>query len=167
MLGSNRGMPLAPGRRNYGWPAVVALLLIACAGCVSQSSLERATTLRCPDCPELQVTRVVDGDTFDTPSGRVRIFGIDTPERGERCYGEAKKGLKSLIGSTVRLEPGPRTMDSTGRLLYYAYTAAGNSVEEILVSAGLAEAWTRDGQHRDYLLEIERSARLSGAGCLW
>ncbi len=113
------------------------------------------------------MTSVVDGDTFETPSGPVRLFGIDTPERGEKCYREAKNGLKGLIGSTVRLELGPRTMDSSGRLLYYAYTAAGNSVAEILVSEGLAEAWTRDGQHRDYLMELERSARLSGAGCLW
>ena len=155
------------GRRNYGWLAVAALLLIACAGCIGASSLERPTTLRCPDCPELHVTSVVDGDTFETPSGPVRLFGIDTPERGEKCYREARNALKSLVGSTVRLELGPRTRDSTGRLLYYTYTAAGNSVDEILVSEGLAEAWTRDGQHRDYLMELERSARLSGAGCLW
>ena len=157
----------AGGRYNCGWAAVVALLLIVSAGCIGPGSLERRTTLRCPDCPELQVTRVVDGDTFETPSGPVRLFGIDTPERGERCYGEAKNALKSLIGSTVRLEPGPRALDPTGRLLYYTYTAAGNSVDEILVSEGLAEAWTRDGQHRDFLMELERSARLSGAGCLW
>ena len=166
MLASNREM--SPGRRcNYGWLAVVAILLIAWAGCTGPSSLERPTTLRCPDCPERRVTRVIDGDTFETPSGPVRLFGIDTPERGEKCYREAKNALKSLVGSTVRLELGPRTMDPSGRSLYYTYTAAGNSVDEILVSEGLAEAWTRDGQHRDFLMELERSARLSGAGCLW
>ena len=62
---------------------------------------------------------------------------------------------------------GPRTEDAFGRLLYYVYTEAGDSIDETLVGEGLAGAWTRDGQHRDRLIELERQARREGKGCLW
>ena len=40
------------------------------------------------------VYRVVDGDTFDGfPCGRVRLADINTPERGEVGYSEAKEAL--------------------------------------------------------------------------
>ena len=38
---------------------------------------------------------------------RVRLFGVDTPEQGERCYSEATERLKELAGDTVRVELGP------------------------------------------------------------
>ncbi|MBE9531258.1 MAG: YHYH domain-containing protein [Proteobacteria bacterium] len=50
------------------------------------------------------VLRVIDGDTFVArfPGGeveKVRLKGIDTPERGERGFHEATALLKSRIGS--------------------------------------------------------------------
>ncbi len=144
---------------------VIALAASACSGAPSLG--EYPTTLRCPDCPTLSVTRIVDGDTFDSPQGRVRLFGVDTPERGERCQNQASSGLKQLAGGLARVEAGPRAKDPGGRLLYYVYTEAGNSIDEILVREGLARAWTRDGQHRDHLAALEREARARSAGCLW
>ena len=91
----------------------------------------------------------------------VRLFGVDTPERGEKCYGEATDRLRELAGGEVRVELGPRSRDRYGRLLYYVYTQDGDSIDEILVSEGLAKAWTRDGQHRDLLLSLDR--KVSGA----
>jgi len=49
------------------------------------------------------VSRVVDGDTFVVRrrvggSQYVRIAGINTPERGERGYGAAKRQLQHKIG---------------------------------------------------------------------
>ena len=41
----------------------------------------------------------------------------------------------------------------------------GDSIDETLVSEGLAKAWTRDGQHRDLLVGMAQ-ARQSGVGCL-
>ena len=38
---------------------------------------------------------------------------------------------------------------------------------ETLVSEGLAVAWTRDGQHRDRLVEVEQVARRDNVECLW
>ncbi len=115
----------------------------------------------------MHVSRVIDGDTLDTPEGRVRLFGVDTPERGEKCYGQAASALRQLAGRTVRVEHGTRALDSSGRLLFYVFTEGGNSIDEILVEQGLARAWDRDGQHRDHLIALERDARWNGVGCLW
>jgi endonuclease YncB( thermonuclease family) len=147
------------------WLAFIALVMAACSTAPPLS--EEQTTLRCPDCQATPVLRVIDGDTFDTPSGRVRLFGVDTPERGEPCFKESTSRLRSLAGKQVRIEPGPRAQDRGGRLLLYAYTEAGNSIDETLIREGLAVAWTRDGQHRDLIVALAREARNSGTGCLW
>lgn len=138
-------------------------------GCGGSGALvvEYETTLLCPECPELAVDRVIDGDTLDTNAGRVRLFGVDAPERGEKCFSRATAGLDNLAGRTVKVEVGPRLGDPNGRLLYYVYTESGNSVDEILIREGLALAWTRDGQYREFLSRLETQARSARAGCLW
>jgi len=115
----------------------------------------------------VEVTGIVDGDTIDTSIGRVRFFGIDTPERGDVCFAEATDFTRLLVGRQVRLEDGPRLEDSFGRRLAYVYDPFGNSIDVQLVARGFATAWTRDGQHRDVLVELEANARSNGAGCLW
>ncbi len=131
------------------------------------SGQECNTALCCQECQAVAVTGVIDGDTFDSSQGRVRLYGVDTPERGERCYDEAARRLRQLAGAQVRVESGPRARDPNGRLLYYVYTSSGESIDETLLREGLAVAWTSDGQHRDFLVRLEQEARQSGAGCLW
>ncbi len=159
--------------RRTGWLLAV-IAVIALAG-VLQARLdwlgrwgaqECRTVLCCEECPALRVSRVIDGDTFDSSAGRVRLFGVDTPERNERCYAAASRRLSRLAGNEVRVEAGPRPGDGN-RLLFYVYTRNGESIAERLVQEGLGQAWTRDGQHRDFLVGLEQSTRLSGTGCLW
>jgi micrococcal nuclease len=46
-----------------------------------------------------KVTDIFDGDTFLTRVRKhpVRLYGVDTPEKGEPGYQQAKKELKKLI----------------------------------------------------------------------
>ena len=125
------------------------------------------TELCCPDCDTLAVTRIIDGDTFESDRGRIRLFGIDTPELGQLCSREATVRLQQLSDNTVRVEPGPRSRDTYGRRLFYVYTESGESIDERLVREGLARAWSQDGQHRDLLVRLERAARQDSTGCLW
>ena len=151
-----------------------ALLLVACATVEAPEQPEAivlgigttdgscGTTLCCSNCPTIPVLRVIDGDTFTTTGDQsVRLFGVDTPERGEKCYKEATVRLRELAGSEVRVELGPRSRDRYGRLLYYVYTQDGDSIDEKLIREGLGEAWTRDGQHSDLLVGLEQG----GVGC--
>ena len=124
-------------------------------------------TLVCTDCQLVDVAKVIDGDTLDTSVGRVRFFGVDTPERGDQCFQEATNFTRIAAGTKVRLETGPRRTDSYGRRLAYVYDSSGDSIDAQLISGGFAVAWTRDGQHRDYLTSLEENARRTRTGCLW
>ena len=68
------------------------------------------------------VTHVVDGDTVDVAGvGRIRVIGIDTPERGECGYDSATYAMSALVlGQEVTLVPGAvDDADRYGRLLRY------------------------------------------------
>ena len=157
---------------------IVALMLLAACGEAkvtddvffdedNQSVGPPTTSFSCPDCQLVSVTSVVDGDTIDTSIGRVRFFGVDTPERGDDCFTEAMEFTRLLVGSQVRLEDGPRLEDSYGRRLAYIYDSSGNSINVQLIAGGFARAWIRDGQHKEVLVELEQNAKANDAGCLW
>ena len=38
-----------------------------------------STIVCCSDCMEIDVDRVIDGDTFQSANARIRLFGVDTP----------------------------------------------------------------------------------------
>jgi endonuclease YncB( thermonuclease family) len=123
--------------------------------------------LTCADCSIVTVSRIIDGDTLVSGSERIRLYGIDAPEVGQRCADGATQRLVELAGSQVRVEAGPRARDVYGRQLAYLYTEGGRSIDELLVAEGHAVAWERDGQHRDFLVALEREAMSEGVGCLW
>lgn len=93
---------------------------------------------------EATLVEVIDGDTIDTSAGRVRIVGIDTPERGECGYREATELLERLLpeGATVTLvfAEGQNDTDRHGRLLRHVLTADGVDVALRELSEGLAVA---------------------------
>ena len=151
---------------NISLLILATLLIIAC-----NASTTTSKVLNLEPFKEAKVIRIVDGDTIDVlidgTKHRVRLFGVDTPERGEPCYNEATERTRQLSGEVVRIEAGPRTEDRYGRLLFYLYTESGESIDTQLIQEGLATAWTRDGQHRDLLVNAENQARSKGVGCLW
>lgn len=119
----------------------------------------------------VEVVEIIDGDTLDVRSAqtelRVRLFGVDTPERGEACFQEATDRLSALAGTEVQLLPDQRLTDSFGRELRYVYTTDGTLIDEQLVTEGLGVAWTEDGQFRERLVAAEEDARAERRGCLW
>lgn len=145
----------------------VALVVASMLGPVIGDDATPSTLLSCADCDAIAVTRVIDGDTLVSGTRRIRLYGIDAPEVGQRCAAGATNRLKELAGETVRIEPGPRSQDVYGRALAYLYTEDGDSIDELLVSEGHAVAWTRDGQHKEFLVNQEAAARLNGVGCIW
>lgn len=136
-----------------------------------------ASTVFCADPALMQqasVVRIVDGDTLralvDGVEEPIRLFGVDTPERGERCFDDATDALRALVainGGQVLLVRDARNRDTYDRLLRYVYTPAGLSIDALLVSGGYGYAWTRDGALRDPLVELEHDARAESRGCLW
>lgn len=93
------------------------------------------------------VKRVIDGDTFVifnagiTGEERVRLLGVDTPERSEAKFSEAAKFTQSW------LKQGPSELttckrDDFGRLLS-GVVRAQESLSGALIEAGLAHAMKR------------------------
>lgn len=90
-----------------------------------------------------RVTRVTDGDTLvladDT---KVRLLGIDAPERGEPFYDEAKKYLSALVlGKDVRLARDVRDTDKYGRALRHIYVN-DTWINEKMIRDGFARVVT-------------------------
>lgn len=100
----------------------------------------------------VQVLSVVDGDTIKTVAGKIRLIGIDTPERGECNYQEATNELAGVLaahGNQVVLAAGAHDdTDNYGRLLRYVNTADDNTdINLHMVQTGYAIARydSRDG----------------------
>lgn len=100
----------------------------------------------------MAVTNVVDGDTIDVSDGtRVRLIGIDTPERGECGYAEATSALGSLVsGKEVFLVAGARdNVDRYDRLLRYVEVSGVDANLEMISSGhAIARYDSRDGYSR-------------------
>jgi endonuclease YncB( thermonuclease family) len=99
---------------------------------------------------EITVTRIVDGDTIDSSIGKIRFLGINTPEKGEKYYAEAKEFTESQIGNkTVMIEFGEDRKDMYNRTLAYIF-CNGENINQKLVESGLANAYFPEGKQKYY-----------------
>ncbi len=151
----------------------LALLSVALlVGVAAWLLVDRATTSDVVDREGL-VTRVVDGDTLRARIGgsteRVRLIGIDAPERGE-CYStRATELLRTLAQGTVVKILGDSTQqerDRYDRLLAYVVLPDGTDAGQVVLVRGAAVVFeTRPPfvRHGEYVAAQARAAR-TGAG---
>lgn len=95
-----------------------------------------------------EVTNVVDGDTVDvtvdlgfkvTTAQRLRLAGVDTPERNQAGFSEAKEFTQEMIG-------GKFVTIKTQKVSKYGYyladiTIDGKNVSQELIAAGLGKPY--------------------------
>lgn len=133
------------------------------------------------------VVRVYDGDTLEVRgAGRVRLLGIDTPEREgtqrDRFYRQwniPPKKLRRISseartfcrrhaeGKRVRLEIESKRRDRHGRLLAYVILPDGRTLNRLLLEEGYAVVYRRFdfGRKREFM-EAEEKARSRRRG-MW
>ena len=118
------------------------------------------------------VTRHVDGDTFEVAIAdpaygmrtkeKVRFMGIDTPERDEPLFAEARAHVERRAGAgPVYLAFDFRRRDQFDRLLAFVYLPDGTLLNAELIEHGLAVVYR--GDDLMYFLprfeDLEREAR--------
>ena len=95
------------------------------------------------------VTHIVDGDTLDVrlasgKSERIRLIGIDTPERGE-CYATKATERARLLAMSkpvvLRGDATQDTRDRYGRLLAYVWIPGGKDLGYQLIAGGFAKVY--------------------------
>ena len=120
-----------------------------------------------PDTLTGKVVRIADGDTVTILVGgdqvRIRLFGIDAPERGQDYSRRSREALAELVfEKEVRIVV--RDTDRFGRTVGDIYV--GNSlVNEKMVKDGWAWNYARYS-HSKHFAELEREAREANRG-LW
>lgn len=119
--------------------------------------------------PVGKVIAILDGDTYDilldgNKTVRIRMEGIDAPERGMPFYQVSKKYLSSLcFKSNVHLKI--RGKDMHDRTLAFSYLDDGRELSQEMVKAGLA--WHYKQYSSDATLSnLEINARALKLG-LW
>ena len=86
------------------------------------------------------VNYVVDGDTLDINDNRIRLSLVNTPERGQEGYMEAKKLVQNLClnkKGEVDIDDGQRRGDRYGREVGIVY-CDGINLNKVLIENNLA-----------------------------
>jgi endonuclease YncB( thermonuclease family) len=169
---------------SKSWALLVfgALLLAAFASWAVVRGVtftERAEAQPTGETQQVEVTRVVDGDTMDVSPqvqarDRVRLIGVDTPETVapgepvEPCGPEASAFTKEqLEGQQIELEFDEERIDPNDRAL--AYVWLGDELfNETLVEQGYAEVtiFAPNDKYEDRLLAAQEEAQAEGIG-IW
>ena len=118
------------------------------------------------------VTRVSDGDSLRSGKLRIRLFGIDAPEKNQRCINAngakwpcgkmAQKALEALVENAPYLQCDLIDMDRYGRAVMKCF-AGETDLSAALVSAGLALAYR---QYSSTYSADEHSAKTAKLG-MW
>ncbi len=93
--------------------------------------------------------RVIDGDTIAVRGVTIRIMGLDAPELHGACPAEvllaqrARARLQALLAGPYSIERHGR--DRYGRALARVRDAQGRDVAAVMVSEGLAHAYSGRG----------------------
>ena len=154
--------------------------LVLFASCQIRDESIDATSLKQPE-TFLQVTKIVDGDTFWVDNGtekglKIRFIGVDAPESRKvfkkeiGYYGkEAKIYLTDLLtDKKVKLVSDVDQFDQYGRTLSYVYLEDGTFVNAELIKNGCAVIMTvsPNVQYSDYFAKLQVEARENKRG-LW
>lgn len=145
---------MGPMRLKFGAIFLVAVLVIA-------ADHPREITGK--------VVKIADGDTLTILVGedrqRVRLHGIDCPERGQPFGTKAKEyALEHAAGKAVSVKV--RDRDRYGRLVGEVILPDGRNLNHDLVRAGLAWWYERYAPKDSQLKALELEAREAKRG-LW
>lgn len=96
------------------------------------------------------VERVIDGDTIVACQNTTRLLGINTPEKGEKFYNEAKEYLsKRIENRSVTLVFSKEKYDKYGRVLAYVYLGE-ECINSKIIENGFANPYFPEEKDSNY-----------------
>jgi len=114
------------------------------------------------------VVKITDGDTIqvlhDGKPERIRLVGIDCPERGEP-YSEQATQLTSDLAANQTVTIRPETTDRYGRTVAAVILPDGRDLSQELLRAGMA-IWYQKYSTDTELRDIEAAAKARHLG-IW
>ena len=116
-----------------------------------------------------RVARVIDGDTYDlllddNTTVRIRMDGIDAPERGQPHAQRATDYLKELTENQI-ISVSLKNKDRYGRIISFSRLADGRELGAEMIKAGYAWHYKQYNNDRQ-LARLENEARKARRG-LW
>lgn len=167
--------------RQVRWTRIVLAGLILAGIATLERSCARSTSAGAAEAPAEhkvitgKVVGVADGDTVTVLTAnkeqhRIRLQGIDAPERNQAFGQRSKQHLGDLVfGQTVTVPW--RKLDPYGRVVGQVLLPDGTDVNLAQLKAGLAWFFRRyglelDPKTRQVYIEAEESARSKKVG-LW
>ena len=101
---------------------IILILLILVLFVINYGFLNDAFEKFLNTSEKVHVDRIIDGDTIESNSTSIRLLGINTPERGELYFEEAKEFLEEeILNKTVTLKYGKDRRDKYNRTLAYVF----------------------------------------------
>ena len=120
----------------------------------------------------LKITHITDGDSLRSGKLRIRLFGVDAPEKMQKCTNvdgqqwdcgiAAQKALKQLVESVPQISCDLMNVDRYSRLVMRCY-AGKTDIAAALVKEGLALAYR---QYSPFYSKDENVAKITKAG-MW
>lgn len=120
-------------------PRPLLLLLSATLVALSLAALVLPSPAQAQGTIEARVSRIIDGDTF-TLSGesrRIRVWGLDAPERNERGATAATNAMRALISGQI-LRCQIRDIDRYGRYVGQCFLPDGRDITAEMIRMGVA-----------------------------
>jgi endonuclease YncB( thermonuclease family) len=117
----------------------------------------------------VKVVGISDGDTFtvinrDKLQLKIRIFGIDAPEKKQAYGNKSKKALSDLIyGKDIEIDV--QSQEKWGRYVAKVYTPDGKDVGLLMLQAGMAWHYTEFDKSASYA-RAQETAKKNRKG-LW
>ena len=147
---------------------LIGLFTILCSATVAADNSKSLFSIS----GKLTITQISDGDSLRSGKLKIRLFGIDAPEKKQKCYnatGEqwdcgiaAQKALQHLVESVPQISCNLMDVDRYARLVMRCY-AGKTDVAEALVKAGLALAYRK---YSNLYINEENTARIAKVG-MW
>lgn len=123
---------------GYTLAAVLAVAIVTIQAMAQPAPLE-------PVRYSARVAYVIDGDTLalDGVEPRIRLWGVDAPERDQRGAQAATDALKSLAGQGVRVSYIQIDRDRYSRIVARVFLPDGREINRMMIEGGTATEFCR------------------------